>query len=399
MNTRNFIAALAFVLLQTTLPAQEKTISDVKGYQFTDIFRLDATPVKDQYKSGTCWSFAATSFVESELLKLGYPQTDLSEMYFVYMAYLDKADRYVRHHGNANFGPGGQGHDVINAIKRSGLFTETEFPGLTEGETRHMHGELDAVLRTYLDAVIKAPDGKISQVWPKAFNSLLETYLGSIPKIKDGKTIPSEAMQKKYPDFNPNDYVEFTSYTHHPYFEAFDLEVPDNWSHNLYYNVPLDDLMLIMHHALKNGYTICWDADVSDKGFSHSNSVAVVPDKDPATLEAAETERWSNLTDREKNAELYDFTNPCFEKTITPEIRQLAFNNYSSTDDHLMHIIGISHDQNGKKYFITKNSWAANSNKSGGYLNVSEAYARLNTIAILIHKSAIPSEIKSRLKL
>lgn len=391
-----FLLVFSFTLSSLIVSGQENDQAPVEGYSFTTIKTNPATPVKDQYKSGTCWSFAATSFIESELLRLGYDTIDISEMYFVYQAYKEKASRYVRLHGSANFGPGGQGHDVINVIKQHGFVTEDAFPGLLKGETNHLHGELDAVLKGYLDALISNKDGRISQVWPEAFSALLDAYMGTLSKKNESAVTISK---DQYPRFNPEEYVEFTSYLHHPFYQSIDLEIPDNWSHDYYFNIPIGELVEIINFSITNGHTVCWDGDVSDRGFSHSNSVAIIPDKDITALEGTERSRWEKLSEKERNAALYTFKTPGTEKKITQEMRQKAFDNFQATDDHLMHFTGMVSDQNGTMYYQTKNSWAANSNQTGGYLNISESYVRLNTIAIMVHKDAIPPALKKKLKL
>jgi bleomycin hydrolase len=227
-----------------------------------------------------------------------------------------------------------------------------------------------------------------------AISGVLDVYLGKVPAtFGTANTTPTEFAKK----INPDDYIEITSYSHHPYYSAFTLEIPDNWSGDTYYNVPLDELIQIMDNALSKGYTIAWDGDVSDKGFSHKNGVAIVPEVSIENMAATERSKWDKLTEKERKAQFYTFTKPVPEKNITPEIRQAAFDNYSATDDHLMHMTGTVTDQNGKRYFRTKNSWAADSNADGGYLNISEAYVRLNTIAIMVHKDAVPKEIMKKL--
>jgi len=395
-NNALLLTLICFITYTIGL-GQEAETPEEEGYKFTTINNIKASPVKDQYKSGTCWSFAATSYLESELIRLGYEPLDISEMYFVNHSYREKANRYVRLHGSANFGPGGQAHDVLNVVKSHGFVTETEYPGLLKGEQKHLHGELDAVLKGYLAALIKKEDGKLSSVWPDAYSSLLNVYLGPVTENPAG----SDKIRSKelYPRFNPDEYVELTSYSHHPFYEMFDLEIPDNWSHDQYYNLPVDELLEVINSAVKNGYTVCWDGDVSDKGFSHSNGVAIVPDKNVTTLDGTERSRWEKLSEREKNAELYTFKQPGDEKKISQEMRQEAFNSLQATDDHLMHITGIVTDQNGTVYYTTKNSWASNSNKTGGYLNMSESYIRLNTIAVMVHKDAIPKAIRKKLNM
>ena len=398
MKYKFYLPALAMLTLSASgVYGQEAQTPAEQGYQFTTVNRIKASPVKDQYRSGTSWSFATVSYVESELIRLGYDTLDLSEMFFVNHAYRDKASRFVRLHGNSTFGAGGQAHDVLNVIARHGFVTETDYPGLLRGEPKHIHGELDAVLKGFLDAVVKKKDDKLSQVWMEAYSGILDAYLGPLPQ-KAGK---KEALRsaEQFPKFVPGDYVELTSYTHHPFYTLADLEVPDNWSHNDYYNLPLDELMEVIKSAIGNGFTVCWDGDVSDRGFSHSNGVAIVPEKNTASLDGTERSRWEKLTEKERNAELYSFKQPGSEKTITQEMRQAAFDNLQATDDHLMHLTGMVKDQQGTLYFVTKNSWAAGSNAFGGYLNMSEAYLRLNTIAVMVHKNAIPAAIRAKLKI
>lgn len=359
-----------------------------ENYVFTVVHENAATSVKDQYRSGTCWSFGATSFFESELIRVGAGEFDLSEMYYVNLAYRGKAENYVRFHGSSNFGPGGQAHDVLNGIKKHGLVTEKEYPGIIPGETSHNHGELNTVLEGFLKSLLSARSDKLSKAWENAYGSILDAYMGPLP---------ANGGLKNVKGFNPDDYIEITSYTHHPFYSWFSLEIPDNWSQDKYYNLPLEDMMSVIFNALEKGYTVCWDGDVSDKGFSHSNGVAILPEKDLKSLEGSEQAKWEALTQKDKNAQLYKFDKPGKEKQITQEMRQEAFDNQSSTDDHLMHFTGIVTDQQGTKYFVTKNSWAANSNKTGGYLNISEAYARLNTINVMVHKNALPENIRKKL--
>ena len=384
------ISIVLMLMLSFQLSAQNAEDSIPEKYVFTKVIDLPATPVKDQFASGTCWSFATVSFIESELLRLTKDTFDLSEMYFARKAYEAKAIQFVRLHGTANFGQGGQAHDVINAIKSSGIMTETDYSGLANGQAKPSHAELEAVLSAMVSAISKNPAGKLSPEWSDAISAVLDVYMGEVPD-QTGKT-KKEFTNK----FNPDDYVEITSYTHHPYYTTFALEIPDNWSGGSYYNVPLDELIEIMDYSLKNGYTIAWDGDVSDKGFSHKNAVAIVPEVNIENIAATERSKWDKLSEKERRQQFFTFEKPVPEKTVTAEMRQAAFDNFTTTDDHLMHITGTVNDQNGKRYFVTKNSWAADSNSNGGYLNISEAYARMNTIAILVHKDAVPKEIRKK---
>lgn len=393
-----FIIVVYSLLLSNNSFSQEKTVDNV--YNFKIIKELEYTSVKDQYRTGTCWSFATVSFFESELIRLGHGSYDISEMFFVNHAYKEKADRYVRFHGASNFGPGGQAHDVINIMRKYGIATQQEYPGLLKDESKHDHGELDAVLEGFLKSVVNNKGGKISKVWPEAFKSIIDSYIGVAPNKKD---ISNSKEDKS--DFSttlgldPDDYIELTSYSHHPLYEAIVLEIPDNWSTSLYYNLPIDELLEVIHYSLQNGYSVCWDGDVSDKGFSHANGLAIIPELQPISTEGTEMSKWEKMTEKERNELVYNFKELRKEKFITQEMRQDAFNNYQSTDDHLMHMVGIVQDQTGKNYFRVKNSWSDKSNSFGGLLNMSEAYVRLNTIAIMVHRDAIPKSILKKLGL
>lgn len=391
---------LVLTIISVFVYGQDTIKTPDEKYRFEVKHEIQVTPVKDQSRSGTCWSFAAVSFVEAELLRLGEGEKDLSEMFFVNLAYREKAQKYIRYHGNLNFGPGGQAHDVTRNMQKYGYVTEKEYPGLIPGETSHNHSELNTVLKSFLSALITPGSGKISQAWFKAYQGILDAYMGPLPVEFSDLATADQGKTQKIPSskFHPEDYVEITSYLHHPFYSWINLEIPDNWSHEQYFNIPLDEMMSVIFSAIEKGYTICWDGDVSDKGFSHANGLAILPEKDVSAMDPKERERWEKLTEKEKNGELYTFEKPGKERLITSETRQAAFDSHQSTDDHLMHLTGIVEDQKGTRYLLTKNSWAANSNKSGGYLNMSEAYVRLNTIAIMVHKDALPEGILKKMK-
>ena len=396
------VSAFAAVTLLFPVQSARSQTSDSlsEKYVFTKKVELPATFVKDQSASGTCWSFATTSFIESEILRLKKDTLDLSEMFFARKSYEDKAQRYVRLHGTGNFGEGGQAHDVMNVVRCSGIIPDQEYSGLANGQVKPDHAEMESVLSAMLNALVKNPAGKLSPDWMKAFNAVLDVYLGKVPTTfsYQGKQI-TPVEYRELNSIHPDDYVEITSYQHHPFDEKFILEVPDNWSEAEYYNLSLDEFMRVLDNALDNGYTVDWDGDVSDKGFSFKNGLAIVPDISLADAIGTDRSRWEKLSEKERRQQFYRFDKIVPEKKVSQEMRQTAFDNYSATDDHLMHITGTATDQNGNKYYLTKNSWSAESNDMGGYLYLSVAYVRLNTIALMVHKDALPKDIRRKLNI
>ncbi len=380
-----FIILFISLILLTPGYGQENQNTTDTAYVFKSIYENPATPVKNQASSGTCWDFAGISFIESELLRMEKGEYDLSEMYVVRCIYPVKADKYVRNHGRSNFSMGGQAHDVTDIIGIYGIVPEEVYPGFVGDFDKHNHGELDALLKGFCDVVIRKRSKEITTVWLDAYNAVLDVYLGEMPETFDyeGNTYTPNGFLE-YLNINKDDYIELTSYTNYPMYEQVCLEIPDNWTNSLYYNIPLDELIEVMEYALKNGYTMVWDGDVSDRNFSFTNGVAIVPEKD-----------WKDKTEEEKD-------NTCLipeqQKNITQKIRQRAFDGQTSTDDHLMHITGMVEDQHGVKYFITKNSWGTNRNEFGGYLNMSEPYVRLRTIAIMLNKEALPPKLAKKLR-
>ena len=377
-----------------TLPAlaQEKK----EGYQFQTVVDLPATPVKDQFRSGTCWSFSGISFLESEMLRIGKKPVDLSEMFVVRNCYADKAQRYVRLHGSLNFGGGGAFHDVIYVMSKYGMVPESAYAGLNYGETGHVHGESDEVLKSYVDGVVKNSNKKLTTAWFEGFNGILDAYFGKLPANfdVDGKSFTPQSYVKEVMGLNADDYVQLSSYTHHPFYSTFAIEVPDNWLWGHVYNLPLDELIQVMDYSLNEGYTIGWATDVSEKGFSHKNGVAIVPVTDEKEMSGSERSKWESMSKEQKQS--YGFDGPVQELNVTPEIRQQAYDNYLTTDDHGMHITGMVKDQNGNVYYKVKNSWNVDS-KYEGYLYASMPFVRYKTMSIMVHKNAIPKEIRKKL--
>lgn len=369
-----------------------------EGYIFTPVKEIKHTPVKNQSSSSTCWIFSGLGFLEAELLRIGKPEVDLSEMYISRNTFTDKAVRYVRMQGTINFGGGGSYWDVIETIKKYGITPEEAYKGLNYGEENHVHGELDNAGKAYLDAIIKNPNRKLSTAWEKGFEGILDAYLGANPKTftyNSKEYTPMTFAQSL--GLNLDDYVFITSFSHHPFYKPFVLEVPDNWAAKEAFNLPIDEFAQIFDNAIDNGYTVAWAADISEKGFSYKNGVAVVPDVNLTDMSETDKAKWTNLSGKEKDAQLYSFDKPCFEKTITQELRQESFDNYQTTDDHGMLIVGTAKDQNGKIYFKIKNSWGTAGSKYNGYFYASKAFVLYKTTSIMVNKNSIPKPIAAKL--
>ena len=347
---------------------EDKAKNEPQPYEFTVQKSLDTTDVKSQGSTGTCWSFASTSFIESELMREGKGKHDLSEMFVVKNVYLDKAHNFLRRQGKTNFGQGALAHDYIKAASDHGLVPEEVFDGLEDGAEKHDHSEMFSVLDGMLKGLVARR--RLSAKWPTAFESVVASYLGNSPTefSYDGKTFSPKSFAESL-DFDSRNYVNLTSFSHRPFEEQFVLEIPDNFSSGLFQNLPIDELVATIDHAIEQGYTVAWDGDVSERGFSKSKGIAVLP-----------------IKDRE------DFLKfPGEEMVVDQEMRQATFEEHSTTDDHLMHLTGIAHDQNGSKYYLIKNSWGEVGDHDG-YLYMSEAYVRLKTIAILVHKDVVKEQ-------
>lgn len=384
--------------LGLTLPvmAQDELINKVKdngsdvqsGYQFETVIDLEATAVKNQGRSGTCWSYATTSFIESEMIRNGKEPVDISEMFTVRMVYLDKAEKYVRLHGHLNFGQGGALPDVMYVLKKYGAVPQEVYEGLEYGGEINNHGELESMLKAQLDMVIKNPNKTLTKSWKKAFNATLDAYLGEYPEkfMYNGKEYTPRTFADEVIGLNPDDYVQLTSFTHKPVYEEVVIEVPDNWTWDKSYNVPFEDLSRVVDYSLENGYSVSWATDVSEKGFSLKNGLAIVPSID-----------YNDMTDEQRKAM---FDKPDNELKITAELRQEGYDNYSTTDDHGMQITGLVKDQTGNEFYVVKNSWGDRENDfKTGYLHVSKPFFEYKTISVLMHKEALPKDVKKKLNL
>lgn len=369
------------------------------AFVFTDVVTIKTTPVKDQNKSGTCWCFAGTSFFEDEILRKTGKEYDLSEMYTVRHTYADKADRYVRMYGKTNFGAGGSILDVPYVWERYGVMPESAYAGLNYGEDKHVHGELDGILSGLVNTVVSKPDKKITTAWRQAVEGVLDAYLGQVPETftYEGKTYTPQSFAASL-KLNPNDYVALTSFTHHPMYKPFVLEVSDNWLWGQYQNIPLDDLQAVTDYALEHGYPVVWAADVSEGGFKWADGVALMPKPvGEGDLSGTELSKWVTMSDKDRKSKQFDFKGPVEEIVVTPESRQAMFDSQETTDDHGMELVGIAKDQLGNKYYKVKNSWDTNQ-KYGGFFYVSMPYFRAKTLSILVNKAGIPSAVAKKLK-
>ena len=401
---KKILFSFAVCAMSMSLAAQvdnTETPSDsTEGFRFTTIDSIAITPVKDQNRSSTCWSYSTIGFLESELLRMGKGEYDLSEMFVVHHTMLDRAEYSVRMYGTAEFAPGGSAYDVIYCLKNYGMVPQEVMPGIqygsTPADTLPVHAELDAIAGGVVKAVTNSGLKKLTPVWKKALTAVYDTYLGECPAtfIYNGKEYTPKSFAEEL-GLNADDYVSITSYTHHPYYTTFALEVPDNWRMDQMYNVPMDEMMAIIDNALAKGYTLAWGADVSEICFTRKG-LGVVPEEEKAVdLTGSDAARWLGLSATDKREELTK--KPLPEKTITQEMRQAAYDSWENTDDHGMQIFGTAKDQNGKRYYMVKNSWGTKRSEYKGIWYVSEAYMQYKTNDVLVHKNAIPKEIRKKL--
>ena len=392
-----FVSALMLAFALSSVSAKDKKKTEDEGYVFTTVKELKITPVKNQNRTGTCWCFSTLGFLESELLRMGKGEYDLSEMFIVSKNYKDKAEKFVRLHGKLNYAQGGSFEDVLQAWKEYGIVPESVMNGLQYGEDMHVHNELESASRAYLDEIIKNPNRKLSTAWKKGFDGIIDAYLGTAPEkfTYNGKEYTPKSFAAEL-GINPDDYVSLTSYTHHPFYTEFPIEVEDNWRWADSYNLPIDELMQVFDNAINTGYTIAWGSDVSEKGFTR-NGIGVIPDIESMERSGSDQDRWLGLSTSEKDAEIKKMMEkPCKELKITQEMRQQAYDNYETTDDHGMQIYGIAKDQTGKKFYMIKNSWGTD-NKYKGTWYISENFVKYKTMNIVVHKDALPQAIKDKL--
>jgi len=385
MKSKVYASLSILAMCSIGVVAQIPTTNAAKSkYVFTIEKDNEATGVKNQFHSGTCWCFSTQSFLESELMRMGKGPIDLSEMFVVHNLYLLKAQHYMRYEGHTTFGEGGEPHDVINSLREYGIVPKSAYLGIEYKDSMPRLADLDETLKSMLDVMLKRPEGRLDPNWFAAYSGALDGFMGATPTKFNyaGKSYDAKSFAA-YLGINPDDYVEVTSFTHHPFYQKFVLEVSDNWANAEAYNVPLDDLHAIADNALQNGYTIEWGADVSEKYFSYKNGIALVPKMDMGMASAA------------PQADSV-FLNPVEQKNITQEMRQEAFDNLSTTDDHGMQITGLAKDQTGDEFYIVKNSWGT-TNYCKGYFYVSVPYFLYKTTSIMVNKNAIPALLRKRL--
>lgn len=379
-------------------PADSTAAQADTAFVFTDVITIPVTSVKDQNKSGTCWCFAGTSHLENEILKNGGDSLDLSEMFTVRHCYADKAEKFVRMYGQTNFAAGGSTADVPYVFERYGAVPEEVYRGLEYGEDKHVHGELDAALTAFLKAVVAKPNKKITTAWRKALDAILDAYLGPLPEsfTYKGKTYTPKSYAESL-GLDMDDYVKLTSFTHHPFYTNFAIEVPDNWLWAPAYNIPLDELQATVDNALENGYTVVWGADVSEDGFKWKEGVALMPKgKTEGDMNDTELSRWVKLSDKDRQNDKYNFKAPVEEIEVSQELRQEMFDCQETTDDHGMVIVGTATDQKGNKYYKVKNSWDTNQ-VYDGYFYVSMPYFRAKTMDILVNKKGLPKDLAKKM--
>jgi bleomycin hydrolase len=370
------IAAIAVTNLASLAQTGEGTGN---GLNLTIVKTAAATPVKDQGATNTCWCFSTTSLLESQCLRTNSGPVDISEMFTVRNIYIEKARNYILRQGHAQFSEGGLGHDVIRAVAAYGAMPETAYSGMKERRKQFNHSLMFAALKNYLDSILSTPP--VTAEWMTGFKQILNETMGEPPAdfTWNGKKYTPVSYAKEVLKFNPDDYVNITSFTHHPFYMPFILEVPDNFSNGAYYNLPLEEMIQVVKDALNKGYSVMWDADVSNKWFMQARGLAVLQGDDvkpeAVTIDA-------DMKEAPWNAVL----------------RQQLYENLTTQDDHLMHIIGIEKSKTGKTYFLVKNSWGK-TGPQDGYINVSEAYFAINTVSLILPKAALSKTLLDKLQL
>lgn len=406
MNFKKFLAAtaLAFAMPCFVNAQEAEQAPKEEGWIFSEEVKIPITSIKDQNAAGTCWCYSSLAFVEAELLRMNNKEYDFSEMFLVWNTYMDRAQATVRTHGDISFSQGGSFYDVLYGIKHYGLVPDSELPaGVTHGETLSDFSEFSRVCDPFVEGIVKGrklqTDAEGNPLWKKALAGILDAYIGERPETFVYEGVEYTPMSfAESTGFNPDDYVNLASFSHHPFYEKFVIEVQDNWRWGTAYNLPIDEFMEVMNYAIDNGYTIAWGSDVSEKGWLRGDNagIAVLPDLDAKSNNDAGTDmaRWIGLSASDRAKEGYSKPTP--QRWVSQEDRQIAYDNYETGDDHGMLIYGKAKDQIGNNYFIVKNSWG-DYGKFEGSLYASEAFVRYKTMNIIVHKDALPKNIKKAL--
>lgn len=383
MKTFSIHLVSTLVLISTSLLAFSQNKKAPTEYLFTNTKVIESTPIKNQQRTGTCWSYCTTSFIESELIRMGKPQIDLSEMYNVRMNYVEKSKNYYLRQGKSQFGEGGLSHDVMQSISKYGLVPESVYSGDSFNPGLHDHQEMAAILESTLKTLVSMK-GPVSKAWMGNIEGTLNNYMGTPPTDFEfeGKEYTPQSFAQ-FLEIDPANYMTFTSFSHTEFYKPYILQVPDNWSNGSFYNLPLEDMMQVIDQSIANGFSIAWDADISEKTWSRKKGIAIMPE--------------TPLTDLSKKEKENIFKIPGKEMTPSQELRQELFENFQTTDDHLMHIVGTAIDQNGNKYYLVKNSWG-DQRAFDGFVYVSKAYMAMKTMGIMVHKDAVPKAIQQKIQ-
>lgn len=366
---------------------------------FTTVIENPITSIKNQARSGTCWNYSTLSFFEAEILKKSKKTYDLCEMFVCNKNYMDRAIVKVRMHGDAQFSQGGSAYDVLYVLKTYGICPEEAMPlpGTMYGDTLNNFNQFFEVMEPYVDAVAKSTAKKLNPAWKKGFQGILDAYLGQCPESfsYQGKTFTPQSFAASL-GLDWNDYVCITSYTHYPFYTEFPVEVQDNWRQGLSWNLPMDEMAEVIDNAIRNGYTVAWGGDVSEDGFTR-NGLALLYDEQKAQgLEGSDMAKWLKLTASEKKSKLADLGINAPELTPSQETRQEEYDNWTLTDDHGMLIYGIAKDQNGKEYYMVKNSWGK-TGKYDGIWYMSKNFIVAKTMDFMVNKNAIPAKIRKKM--
>lgn len=393
-----FVVSFFFSVQAQTVSAEniqsKKDSSKVKEIVFTSVKENPVTSIKNQNRSGTCWAYSGLGFLESELLRLGKGEHELSRMFIVYHTYIDRGINYVRFHGEAPFGQGGSFYDVLYAIKHYGLVPENTYKGIEYGDSLPNFTELDKVMTAYIQSVGKSGLKKLSSVWLKGYEGMLNAYFGPLPEkfTHEGKEYTPLSYAESL-GLNIDDYISLTSYTHHPFYTKFALEIPDNWRGGMSYNLPLAEFMETMDYAVKSGFTFAWGSDVSESGFSRNGMALMTNAGKTPDMSGSDAARWLGVSQTEAKNESDGQPETI---GITQEMRQEAFDNWETTDDHGMQVYGIAKDQYENEYFIVKNSWGE-TGKYKGIWYANKPFVAYKTMNIIVHKDGIPKNIRKKL--